>query len=66
MPHADTWSPLGRKDDRGVPISDALAVGDAGIYDDLGHLPLLRRGIRKLVIYDSSAVHDNATGVDRE
>jgi hypothetical protein len=43
-----------------------MAVGDAGIYDDLGHLPLLRRGVRKLVIVDSSAIHDNSTGVEKE
>merc|ERR1712232_959669 len=36
-----------------------MPVGDAGVYDDLGHLPLLRRNVSKLVIFDSSAGHDN-------
>merc|ERR1711939_280670 len=37
-------------------------VGDAGVYDDIGHLPLLRRGVKKMVLFDSAAVRDNSTG----
>jgi len=65
QPHAPIWSPL-LTDKEGVPVTQELAIGDAGIYDDLGHIPLLRRRISKLVIYDSSAVHDNSTGADME
>merc|ERR1712012_652499 len=65
MPHAKIWSPL-LTDDHSRPISRTVAVGDAGMYDDLGHLPLLRRGVKKLVIVDSSAVHDKSSGVDQE
>jgi len=65
MPHAPISSPL-LTDQQGVPATQELAIGDAGIYDDLGHIPLLRRRITKIVIYDSSAVHDNSTGTDME
>eukprot|EP00747_Dinoflagellata_sp_TGD_P117682 gnl/TRDRNA2_/TRDRNA2_172659_c1_seq1.p1 gnl/TRDRNA2_/TRDRNA2_172659_c1~~gnl/TRDRNA2_/TRDRNA2_172659_c1_seq1.p1 ORF type:complete len:601 (-),score=82.68 gnl/TRDRNA2_/TRDRNA2_172659_c1_seq1:329-2056(-) len=64
-PHSWSWSPL-LKDAKGVPISQHLPTGDAGIYDDLGHLPLLRRKVKKMVIYDSSAVHDNATAAHED
>jgi hypothetical protein len=60
MPHAWLWSPLDA-DERNVPISKDLPVGDAGIFDDIGHLPLLRRNVKKMVIYDSSAVHDDVS-----
>lgn len=65
LPHAKVWSPL-NVDSRGVPRTQLAAVGDAGAYDDLGHLPLLRRRVPKMVIFDSSAVHDNSTGTDKE
>jgi len=65
LPHATVFSPLDT-DDKGVPRPKLVPVGDAGIYDDLGHLPLLRRRVSKIVIYDSSAVHDNRTGPDME
>ena len=41
-------------------------MGDAGIYDDLGHLPLLRRRVPKLLMFDSAALHNNRTGVEAE
>lgn len=65
MPHAWMWSPL-NVDVKGTPVSQNLPVSDAGIYDDMGHLPLLRRGVKKIVLYDSSAVHDNTTGIEME
>lgn len=40
----------------GVPDSYEMPVGDAGVYDDLGHLPLLRRRVSKMVIFDSSPI----------
>ena len=87
-----------------------MPVGDAGIYDDLGHLPLLvarsstrpnwtqaapplaipaeaappfaiprwrgtqlipppclqRRRVSKILMFDSAALHNNRTGVDKE
>jgi len=62
VPGAATWSPLD-VDRRGVPITHDLPIADAGVYDDIGHIPLLRRGVKKMVLYDSSAVRDNSTGV---
>eukprot|EP00927_Polykrikos_kofoidii_P062149 TRINITY_DN5696_c0_g1_i1.p1 TRINITY_DN5696_c0_g1~~TRINITY_DN5696_c0_g1_i1.p1 ORF type:complete len:656 (+),score=53.24 TRINITY_DN5696_c0_g1_i1:50-2017(+) len=62
LPHAMIWSPL-RVDSKGVPKTTYAAVGDAGAYDDLGHIPLLRRGVKKIVIFDSSGIRDNSTGV---
>jgi len=53
-PHERLWSPLD-VDAAGIPTGRELPVGDAGIYDDLGHLPLLRRGVSKLVVFDSAA-----------
>lgn len=64
MPHAYMWSPL-NADSKGVPVTQDMPVGDAGIYDDLGHLALLRRGIEKMVITDSSAVHDHEFGPEK-
>jgi hypothetical protein len=64
MPQARFWSPL-QEDHKHVPVGTDLLVGDAGVYDDIGHLPLLRRKVKKLLIYDSSAVHDNSTGFDK-
>jgi len=66
LPHAPLWTPLGETDERGVPTTTDTAVGDAGIYDDLGHIPLLRRRVSKIVLFDSSAVHDNSSGTDEE
>lgn len=65
LPHARVWSPLNKGMNQ-VPRSMDAAVGDAGAYDDIGHIPLLRRRVTKMVIYDSSAVHDNSTGHDSE
>lgn len=62
VPGASTWSPLD-VDRRGVPVTHDLPIADAGVYDDIGHIPLLRRGVKKMVLYDSSAVRDNSTGV---
>jgi len=45
LPQRTLWSPL-LVDDGGVPRARALPVGDAGIYDDIGHLPLLRRRVK--------------------
>jgi hypothetical protein len=61
VPGASTWSPL-EVDQQGVPVTHDLPVADAGVYDDIGHIPLLRRGVKKMVLYDSSAVRDNITG----
>lgn len=63
LPHAPLWTPLltGRG---GVPVTRTLPVGDSGVYDDLGHIPLLRRRIPRIALFDSSALHDNSTGVD--
>jgi len=61
IPGAATWSPLD-VDRRGVPITHDMPIADAGVYDDIGHIPLLRRGVKKMVLYDSSAVRDNSTG----
>jgi hypothetical protein len=36
----------------------------AGIYDDIGHLPLLRRRVKKLLVFDSAAIHNNRTDAD--
>lgn len=62
MTHSWFWSPLDVGSDD-VPVSRFLPTADAGVYDDEGHLGLLRRGVKKMVIVDSSAVHDNLTGV---
>lgn len=64
VPGASTWSPL-EVDRRGVPVTHDLPIADAGVYDDIGHIPLLRRGVKKMLLYDSSAVRDNSTGVLR-
>jgi hypothetical protein len=63
LPHGSLWSPLDT-DSKGVPIARKLPVADAGIYDDIGHLPLLRRGVKKIVIMESSAVHDDSSGTE--
>jgi len=65
LPYASMWSP-NDVDDKGIPITKEVPVGDAGIFDDIGHLPLLRRRVPKMLIYDSSAIHSNITGVDKE
>lgn len=65
LPHFWMWSPE-RTGTSDVPQTVSVPVGDAGIYDDLGHLPLLRRRVSKMLIVDSSAVHDNSTGVEKE
>merc|ERR1712139_87498 len=62
LPGASTWSPLD-VDKQGVPVTHDLPIADASVYDDIGHIPLLRRGVKKMVLYDSSAVRDNSTGV---
>jgi len=52
------WSPL----DTGllrVPTTRLQTVGDNGIYDDNGHLPLLRRGVKKIVLFDNWIHHDS-------
>lgn len=61
VPGASFWSPLD-VNRRGVPVTHDLPIADAGVYDDIGHIPLLRRGVKKMVLYDSSAVRDNSTG----
>jgi len=58
LPQAQLWSPLD-VNDKGVPVTRNMPIGDAGVYDDLGHLPLLRRGVKKMVILDSAAIHDD-------
>jgi len=69
LPHATIWSPNDVQSNfTNVPYAHDAPVGDAGIYDDIGHLPLLRRKIKKMVLFDSSAVHDaeNPQKKDRE
>ncbi|CAK9070474.1 unnamed protein product [Durusdinium trenchii] len=44
LPHAEIWSPLAPWPKLGRR-SYEQAVGDAGIYDDVGHIPLLRRKV---------------------
>eukprot|EP00913_Durusdinium_trenchii_P003246 g3002.t1 len=56
LPHAEIWSPLDL-DANAVPVSYEQAVGDAGIYDDVGHIPLLRRKVMKMAIFTSEAIH---------
>lgn len=63
-PHEQMWSPQHIDPVTGVPVAQDLPVGDAGIYDDLGHLPLLRRGVSKLVIFDSSAQINGSVTVE--
>jgi len=63
LPAQWMWSPL-QTDAQGVPTSSKLSVGDAGIYDDIGHLPLLRRRVKKLLVFDSAAIHNNRTDAD--
>jgi len=55
MPHHQVWSPLDLNATDQLPIPHVVPVGDAGVYDDLGHLPLLRRGVKKIAIYASAA-----------
>merc|ERR1712203_236687 len=66
LPHANIWSPLDVQGFRGIPYAHSAPVGDAGIYDDIGHLPLLRRKIKKMVLYDSSAVHDTENAAKKD
>eukprot|EP00440_Ansanella_granifera_P027214 gb/GFBE01029561.1/.p1 GENE.gb/GFBE01029561.1/~~gb/GFBE01029561.1/.p1 ORF type:complete len:632 (+),score=110.56 gb/GFBE01029561.1/:1-1896(+) len=61
MPHANLWSPL-ELDQQSIPVNRYQAVGDAGIYDDLGHIPLLRRKVSNIVIVDSAAIRDDVSG----
>jgi len=56
LPHKSYWSPL-HVNKNNLPVSRWVPVGDAGIYDDIGHIPLLRRNISNMVIFDSSGVH---------
>jgi len=58
------WSPHD-VNSHNVPITRALPVGDAGVYDDNGHLPLLRRGISKMVIFDNWA-HQAEDNIDSQ
>ncbi|CAE7213073.1 unnamed protein product, partial [Symbiodinium sp. CCMP2456] len=58
LPHANFWSPLAL-DSEGVPLAHEEAVGDAGVYDDIGHIPLLRRKVEKIAIFTSGAIHDD-------
>jgi len=58
LPHANFWSPLAL-DSEGVPLAHEEAVGDAGVYDDIGHIPLLRRKVKKIAIFTSGAIHDD-------
>lgn len=64
MPHHSVWSPLDINVTTKLPISRAVPVGDAGVYDDLGHLPLLRRGVKKLAIYASAAQVDGGVTLE--
>jgi len=50
------WSPSGPFTKKGVPKSKQMPLGDGGVYDDIGHLPLLRRKVKKLLLFDSSAI----------
>ncbi|CAJ1335879.1 unnamed protein product [Effrenium voratum] len=56
LPHARLWSPS-ELDADSVPLTHEEAVGDAGVYDDLGHIPLLRRNISKIALFTSGAIH---------
>jgi len=49
------WSPsdVGKL---GVPKNHKMPVGDGGVYDDIGHLPLLRRKFKKMLLFDHSAI----------
>jgi len=58
LPQAKLWSPM-EVDKASIPVTYEEAVGDAGVYDDLGHIPLLRRGISKMAIITSEAIHLN-------
>ncbi|CAE7876174.1 unnamed protein product [Symbiodinium microadriaticum] len=58
LPHANFWSPLAL-DSAKVPLAHEEAVGDAGVYDDIGHIPLLRRKVKKIAIFTSGAIHDD-------
>merc|ERR1712048_1176501 len=45
-----------------------MPLGDGGIYDDIGHLPLLRRKVKKMLLVDHSAIPPdtaNLTGADK-
>merc|ERR1712048_1263351 len=45
-----------------------MPLGDGGIYDDIGHLPLLRRKVKKMVLFDHAAIPPdtaNLTGADK-
>jgi hypothetical protein len=58
------WSPHDL-DAKGVPITRTLPLGDAGVYDDNAHLPLLRRGFSKIVMFDNWA-HQAENDVDSQ
>jgi len=49
------WSPYD-VDKHGVPHNALTAISDAGMYDDIGHLPLLRRKVKKIVLYCHTTV----------
>jgi len=61
LPHVQMWTPLFTNPLNKVPVTKMFPVGDAGLYDDLGHLPLLRRKVSKMVIFDTSAIHDKGS-----
>jgi len=64
IPHLWLWSPL-NVNRQGVPVPQDLIVGDPAIYDDLGHLPLLRRKVKKIVIWNAGSIHDKQFGAEK-
>lgn len=60
LPSMPMWSPLLLDKKTHVPHTRTFPLGDAGIYDDLGHLPLLRRNVSKMVIFDTSALSNSS------
>merc|ERR1712185_755799 len=55
VPNISLWSPV-NVDKKQVPKTEKKPIGEAGIYDDMGHLPLLRRKVKKIVIFDSASI----------
>jgi len=55
VPDISLWSPL-NLDKKRVPKTEKKPIGEAGIYDDMGHLPLLIRKVKKIVIFDSASI----------
>jgi len=62
LPHYPLWSPHFTDAKTGIPRTRSFPVGDAGVYDDLGHLPLLRRNVSKMVVFDTSAGYSKKSG----